>query len=192
MPILTMTDAERAFAMVKGAYEGYIMPQLKGKKAKDAYVFCGEGEYQRRFDYTYTTHFRAANAVLIPGVITSTQVNGFVTAEPNYNKRKIYIPKRATLNWTTLVHEAIHYFSNRAFYPDFYLEGGMRPFQVEGATEYLTRATSPGNADLQARKAYQTNYLRTESWLDSARGNYERMVAFLFQGTTTNMDAIHP
>ena len=91
--------------------------------------------------------------------------------------------------WGTLAHEAIHYFSDKEFYPNFYKQGGMRPFQVEEATEVLTRRA---DTELAKWKNYEGNFRRTMSWLGSDPNNFSRMCAFLFQGTATNMDAIHP
>ena len=189
--MLTMSDAERAFTMVLATYEGYILPELKKKTAREVFLFCDEQDFALRFDYTYQTAFKQANSVLIPGLITAKDINGFVTAEVDYDKRKVCIPKREGIAWPTLVHESLHYVSHQNFYPTYYLVGGQHPFQVEGATEYLTRATSPSNVDLQARKNSQNHFLRTSAWLDADRGNYGRMVDFFFKGVTCNLDSIH-
>lgn len=186
--MLTMQDAERAFNLVKDAYGAHLPPALRGKEARDVYVFCDERTFEFQFQVTYITAFKKANAVLIPDLIRSTDINGFVNAQEDHDLRRIYMPQRDGLKWGTLAHEAIHYFSHKAFYPEFYCIGGQRPFQVEGATEYLTRHA---DESLGYRQNYQSNYLKTLSWLGADKGNYVRMVNFVFGGIPTNMDAIH-
>lgn len=187
--MLTMTDATKAFDLVKETYGPLIRPELTKKKASDVYVFCNELEFATWFQMTYVTAFKKANATLIPDLIEPTDINGFVNAEADYDARRVYIPPRDHIKWGTLVHEAIHYFSDKDFYPTFYKEGGMRPFQVEGATEYLTRMTHP---TLENRQNYQAHFLKTKSWLGADKANYNRMCSFLFRGIATNLDAIHP
>ena len=189
--MLTMLDAERALGMVMATYEGYIPSELKSKTASDIFIFCEEDDYARRFKHTYDTAFKQANSVLIKGTISPLDISGFVTAVADHSIRKVCMPKRESVKWTTLVHEALHYLSHENFYPIYYLVGGQHPFQVEGATEYFTRATSPSNSDLKSRQNYQSHYLKTDAWLENNRGNYMRMVDFLFKGIATNMDAIH-
>jgi hypothetical protein len=188
-PMLRMSDADHAFELIKAAYGPLIQPELLQKKASDVYVFCSELEFATWFQMTYITAFKKANSVLIPDLISPKNINGFVNAQEDYDARHIYIPPRDSIKWGTLAHEAIHYFSDKAFYPIFYKEGGNHPFQVEGATEYLTRSA---DIALENRQNYQSNFLKTKSWLGADKANYNRMCAFLFRGIATNMDAIHP
>jgi hypothetical protein len=186
--MLTMGDAETAFEMIKSCYGPHILPGLRNKQARDIYVFCDEMEFATWFQMTYVTAFKKANAVLIPDLIASSDINGFVNAQGDYDARRIYIPKRNGILWGTLAHEALHYFSHKAFYPEFYLVGGQHPFQVEGATEYLTRQA---DIRLASRRNYQSHYERTCAWLSGDKGNYVRMVNFLFQGIPVDLSSIH-
>ncbi len=186
--MLTMTDAENAFELIKSSYGLHIHPELRSKRARDVYAFCEESEFATWFQMTYVTAFKKANAVLIPDLIRPNQINGFVNAQGDYDARRIYIPKRQGIRWGTLAHEALHYFSDKAFYPQYYLVGGQHPFQVEGATEYLTREA---DVRLASRGNYQPNYDRTVAWLRAGKGNYVKMANFMFRGIATDLTSIH-
>jgi hypothetical protein len=186
--MLTMSEADYAFELIKTSYGLHIHPELRAKSARDVFVFCEEIEFATWFQMTYVTAFKQANSVLIPDLIKPSQINGFVNAQGDYDARRIYIPKREGIQWGTLAHESLHYFSDKIFYPQYYLVGGQHPFQVEGATEYLTR-----HADIRlaTRGNYKLNYDRTVAWIGGDLGRYDAMVEFLFKGIATDMSSIH-
>ena len=64
--MLRMSDADRAFELIKAAYGPLIQPELLKKKASDVYVFCSELEFATWLQMTYVTAFKQANSVLIP------------------------------------------------------------------------------------------------------------------------------
>ena len=69
--------------------------------------------------------------------------------------------------------------------------GGQHPFQVEGATQWLT--VNCGYAqEFQQVPAYQSEFLKTDSWLGGDGTNLDRMLGYLFNGVKTDLSSIHP
>ena len=91
----------------------------------------------------------------------------------------------------TYYHEFLHFLQHYEFYPKYYVTGGMAPFQVEGFTEYLTRGVSTAvEKERGSQGKYESNYLKTDSWVKGDARNLEKLLKYNFQGIASDISAI--
>ncbi len=181
--MLSHADADRAMNLVRSRYGAHYQKGLDSMSAETVFVFLDLPAFTTKFAVTYNGCFKTANNFTETAQELVDYVNAFVAADLYNFQRKIYVKKDPSLGWGTLVHEYIHYLSHPSFYPKFYSIGGANPDIVEGFTEYLTRS-----ADLElfkVRTSYESQYQKTRSWVESGRGNYDRLLATLFGGAAS-------
>jgi hypothetical protein len=194
-----MDDARTAMTKVQATWGTYIPAQLLKYKAEDIFVFCDADKYRNYFSMIYEILFKKAgnyqeaslDFFKDPRGIDSFRavcgIPAFASPHP-HSRRMLYISPNHWVVEKILAHEYIHWLSHEKFYPEYYKVGGQNPFRVEGITQWVTCSTGYDNLD----RAYEANLLQTDSWVRADRGNLDRMLKFMFQGTSTNLDAIHP
>jgi hypothetical protein len=192
--MVTMVDARRAMQRVQAQFGAYIPAHLLKYKAEDIFVFCDANQYKNYFSMIFEILFKKAGNYREESLDffqgPSRHICGvpaFASPHP-HSRRKIYISPNDWVVEKILAHEYIHWLSHDNFYPEYYKVGGHHPFQVEGITQLATLWTGYDNSD----RAYEPNWLQTQSWVSADRMNQDRMLRFLFQGIATNLDSIHP
>lgn len=194
--MLNHADAQTAMDEVVAKYEAWIpkdvLKDVKDRSAETIFQFFDDAEYAVLFDHVYDTVFKAANAALFgSNVITAAMCPGFCTPKTTQKKKMIFMANGRGTTKGTYYHEFIHFLQDPAFYPAYYITGGMAPFQVEGVTEYLTRGVSATVArERDGQKKYQSNFLKTDAWVKQDKKNYEKMLAFNFQGVAVDLSAV--
>jgi hypothetical protein len=192
---MSMALAKQAMESVWKRWGKHIPSELREYEARDVFVFhTSEDAFLTSFAPTFEKAFQPANAWL-KGMSARDCASGcaaFSTAHITHATRKLHISPKGMNEPEPVVlmaHEYLHWLSHEAFYPSYYKQGGNRPFQVEGITEWLTiRCFPPG----QATVVYRDEYAKTDAWIGSDSGNERRMLDFIFKGKATNLDALHP
>lgn len=192
----TLADVERAMTVVQDAYGPHIPPALLRYKAVDIAILANDTQWAQAFRFIYDVVFKPANQFKQEAGDFIDGVLGFVTPVFDHAKRKMYLSpkvqgytKRQQL--MVLSHEYLHWLSHQSFYPTYYMVGGQHPFQVEGATQWLT--VNAGYAqEFKTLPAYQDEYLKTDAWLKADSRNQQRMMDYLFKGVKTDLSSIHP
>ncbi|QSA96361.1 hypothetical protein [Methylococcus sp. EFPC2] len=192
----TLADVAQAMQAVQNQWGAYIPAHLKNYKADQITILANEQQWGTAFRFIYDVVFKPANQFnqeagdFIDGVL------GFVTPTFSHTKRKIYISPKVqgytrAQQLMVLSHEYIHWLSHESFYPSYYMVGGHHPFQVEGATQWLTVACGY-QLEFQTLPAYLSEYLKTNAWISADKGNLPRLLAYLFNGVRTDLSSIHP
>lgn len=192
----TLDDVTEAMGAVHKAFGQHIPAHLMAYKAPQIAVLANEQQWKQAFTFIYDVVFKPANQFkenageFIDGVL------GFVTPVFSHSKRKIYLSPKVQgytrrQQLMILSHEYLHWLSHESFYPTYYMVGGQHPFQVEGATQWLTVACGYA-LEFQQVPAYKDEYLKTDAWLKADSQNLPRMLSYLFQGVRTNLSSIHP
>ena len=189
-----MLDVKAGMAAVWKKWGTHLPSGLKKYRAEDIVIFASEPQWDLVFTYTYVRVFRPANQFKkLPGQFID-HVLGFVTPLAAHRQKKIYISPKVQgygqpEQRMILAHEYIHWLSHGSFYPDYYVIGGDNPFRVEGITQWLT-VECGYQKEFKTLPAYQSEYLKTQSWLSSDAKREQAMLDFTFKGVTTALKGI--
>ncbi|HSW08393.1 hypothetical protein [Aquabacterium sp.] len=191
-----LADMTEAMAAVQKAHGQHIPKGLLAYKASDIAIFADETQWQQAFRFIYDIVFKPSNQFKEEAGAFIDGVLGFVTPVFSHEKRKIYLSPKVQgytrrQQLMVLSHEYLHWLSHESFYPTYYMVGGQHPFQVEGATQWLTVACGY-QQEFKTLPAYQDEYLKTDAWLKADTRNLARMQAYLFNGVRTDLSSIHP
>lgn len=188
--MLDMNDAQKAVELVRKTYRGQYPDGLDRNGVDEIFEFLDLPQFSVKFALTYNACFKKANNFTEESHEFVDCVNAFVASDYRNFRRKIYVKNDPDLKWGTLVHEYIHYLTDRYLYPTCYERGGQWPDLIEGITEYLTRTTDPKVAKI--RTSYETQYLQIASYVGTDPSKRQAIMDCCFKGQTWKLEGLFP